>query len=769
MDKSEAASNAIVQINRAKEDPAFRPEMISAVCSFFDFMKGKDLTHADRLFLHYIANQAGLPHYYNPMLGIGDEVEDDISLQTLGNYLRESKLMVGEKVSLHSYQKEILDKFSPERANRYFLSASTSFGKTFLVYEIVRKMHYNNMVLVFPTIALMSENLGKINTDPDYRWVKEYYRVHTLSEISEWGEHNIFIYTPERFLSFMDKNPNRPRLDFVFVDEAYKLDNSFVIDGEEQENERDITYRVALSYLLADTSIDCLLAAPYVESLSDIQFRPNDSFSIFLQVQGISVLDYNKYEIVGKTTYQAVRRKKLSLEDDFEINLDVAGKQKRFVSIVSQIVNHRENLIAYAYSRTSAESYAKLLIDSADIRHVDTRPFADFLRHLERSMGGYGREWVVTKGLRKGVGIHHGLVPKYIQNEIIRLFNVGYLHTLICTTTITEGVNTTAKNMIILSNMKGSKLLKKFDAMNIEGRAGRFLKHYLGRVIVLEDKFNDVMNLPNENLHHKYYDVAAIKNDVDLLFVNDRRFMNDHDAARRRELDVLLETSPIHDLIKNTFTTIPIPDKIDIYQRFIHLPYNERVVIDNFISSYYLRRWYSAEGFDKICTLIRPIVRKGKLSELIDVKVNDGLSLLSILVSYYLKEGLQGSIIFNAKRHPVDQAFRESTQFVFNVLKYEVVKYVGLFNLVYHVVQMEQRGLQYEETIGLDYLLSRFEFNADTMQGRIVSDLGAPQRVVEYFDNVVDNPRKAERINKEMDAYELQLTESISEIINNGE
>lgn len=767
MDKSEAASNAIVQINRAKEDPAYRPEMIGAVCTFFDYMKDKELSHADRLFLHYIANQVGLPHYYNPMLGIGDEVEEDISILTLGNYLQESRLIVGEKVSLHSYQKEILDKFYPFVSNRYFLSASTSFGKTFLVYEIIRKMRYNTIVLVFPTIALMSENLGKINTEPNYRWVKEYYHVHTLSEISEWGEHNLFIYTPERFLSFMDKNPKRPRLDFVFVDEAYKLDNSFVIDGEEQENERDITYRVALSYLLQDSTIDCLLAAPYVESLSNIKDRPDDSFAIFLQVQGISILDYNKYEIVGKSIVQAVHKKKLALDEGFELNLDVTGKQKRFVSIVGQLVYHRENLIAYAYSRTSAESYAKLLINSDEIRTVDTRPFADFLRHLEHSMGGNGHDWVVTKGLRKGIGIHHGLVPKYIQNEIIRLFNGGYLHTLICTTTITEGVNTTAKNMIILSNMKGSKKLKKFDAMNIEGRAGRFLKHYQGRVIILDDKFNQVMNLPNENLHHKYYDVGANKNDVDLMFVNDDRFMNEHDTARKRVLDEMLEEFHIHDLLKNSFTTMPIPDKIDLYQRFVHLPYKERVIIDNFVSNYYLKRWYSAEGFDRICTLIQPIVRKGKMHELISVKVNDDLSLLSILVSYYLREGLQGSVIYNAKRHPVDQAIRESTQFVFNTLKYEVVKYIGLFNLVYHVVQMEQRGVPYEETIGLDYLLSRFEFNADTTRGRMVSDLGAPQRVVEYFDNVIDNPRKAERINKDMDAYELQLTASISKIINN--
>ena len=136
MDKSEAATHAIVKINRALTHPEQRPEMISAVCAYFDMMKGKVLSHSDKLFLHYLANQAGVPHYYNPMLKQGEDVEEEISLQTLANYLKESTLQVGERVSLHRYQKEILDRFGHEHPNRYFLSASTSFGKTFLVYEI---------------------------------------------------------------------------------------------------------------------------------------------------------------------------------------------------------------------------------------------------------------------------------------------------------------------------------------------------------------------------------------------------------------------------------------------------------------------------------------------------------------------------------------------------------------------------------------------------------------------------------------------------------
>jgi len=65
---------------------------------------------------------------------------------------------------------------------------------------------------------------------------------------------------------------------------------------------------------------------------------------------------------------------------------------------------------------------------------------------------------------------------------------------LVSTTTITEGVNTSAKNLIITNNKKGTKSLKKFDAKNIAGRAGRFLKYYSGRVIVLQNKFLDDMN-----------------------------------------------------------------------------------------------------------------------------------------------------------------------------------------------------------------------------------------------------------------------------------
>lgn len=770
MDKSAAASNVVKLVNLAKQDLSARPDMIKEVCAYFDMMKATKLSHADRLFMHYLANQAGLPQYYDPMLRIGSDVDENLSLQTLSHYINESDLVVGEGIMLHRYQKEIIDRFGKGQTNRYFLSASTSFGKTFLIYEIIRKMQFRNVILIFPTIALMSENLSKIYTNAKYKWIKNLYKIHTLSDIDEYGQQNIFIYTPERYLSYMDKNADRRlHIDFVFVDEAYKIDNSFVIDQEEQENERDVTYRVALYYLLQDVGIDCLLAAPYVANLVAQRQLANDSFGMFLTLQKISVLDYNKYEIVGKSEHSLTQGRKISVNDEFELNYEAnTGKAYRLISTVSQLVKRKENAIVYAYSRTSAESYAKKMIDSGAFPDIDTKPFADFLSHLNTSMNGQGINWVVTRALRKGIGVHHGLVPKYIQNEIIELFNRKVLHTLICTTTITEGVNTTAKNIIILSHKKGDKILKKFDAKNIEGRAGRFLEHYYGRVFVLDNKFSDILQKPDENMHHKYYDTGAKKNDVDLMFINNLQFLNDDDIRRKTEINSMLVKQPLNQIVLDAFTTISIADKITLYQAMVNMSDKERRRVNNFVFQYHNTRFYDTQCFDSICTLIRPIVHNEDLAFTIDYKVNEGVCLLAIQIYYYLRQGLQGCIAYRLTKSPIDVAVQESTKLVYNTLKYQAVKYLGLFNLIYKVLQMESNGVTYEDTLGIDYLLYRLEFNANTLQGRMVSDLGAPQQVVDYFDALATSKRKANVYLAGMDKYEKSLTHSIMEIIRNG-
>jgi hypothetical protein len=66
---------------------------------------------------------------------------------------------------------------------------------------------------------------------------------------------------------------------------------------------------------------------------------------------------------------------------------------------------------------------------------------------------------------------------------MIRLFAATDISTLTCTTTLIEGVNTAAKNVIIYDKKIDRKPIDYFTFSNVRGRAGRMASHYLGRVI----------------------------------------------------------------------------------------------------------------------------------------------------------------------------------------------------------------------------------------------------------------------------------------------
>lgn len=68
---------------------------------------------------------------------------------------------------------------------------------------------------------------------------------------------------------------------------------------------------------------------------------------------------------------------------------------------------------------------------------------------------------------------------------MLKLFNENYVDLILSTTSITEGVNTNAKNLIFYGSTKGGKELKVFDVKNIIGRAGRYYHHFVGNIYIL--------------------------------------------------------------------------------------------------------------------------------------------------------------------------------------------------------------------------------------------------------------------------------------------
>lgn len=101
-------------------------------------------------------------------------------------------------------------------------------------------------------------------------------------------------------------------------------------------------------------------------------------------------------------------------------------------------------------------------------------------------------EWSLIKGLKHGVAYHHAQLPRAIGAKIVELFNNSKINLLICTSTLIEGVNTNAKNIIIYDDCITRKTkLDMFTFNNISGRSGRMFEHFIGNVFILGDSPQD--------------------------------------------------------------------------------------------------------------------------------------------------------------------------------------------------------------------------------------------------------------------------------------
>lgn len=761
MDRIEETTNVLRQINKFNSKEISDDILIKSVCDYFNEIKNDTFNQSDLKFLKYISNIAGIPHYFDILksqFNQNTEIEE-YNLNTFSSLLYESTLHTNENLKVHKYQMKIMDLFQIGKLNRYFLSASTSFGKTHIVFEIIKKMNYKNVVLIFPTIALLSENLEKLISDDNYEYFREKYKIHTLSEVTEFGDDNLFIYTPERFLSFKEKNPTSIIFNFAFIDEIYKIDNEYLLDDEVKENERDVAYRLSVFYAL-ENNVDVLLAGPYIDFYNSEKTGYNGSFDKFLTQNEIELLNYNQYEIVSKSYEDIKSKKHIEVDKFLEFDFETNKKTDRLIEIVKKINEINENTIIYCSTRNYTEAYAIALIESNVFNNHSDNDYSDFIKHISKN---FSKDWTIIKALQKGIGVHHGLIPKYIQKEIISLFNSGQLKVLLSTTTITEGVNTSAKNLIVLHSKKGDKELKKFDAKNIAGRAGRFLYHYSGRVIVLQNDFMKSIESEPEGIKHKNYDLQAPKDEIDLFYSKDE-FLSQADQERKTNIKAEQDKRGIPDEIFNLYKVVSRLDKIILYDEINNLNALEIESINTLIRKIQYKMDIDNDGFQTILKVIFPIVKSEKLKFLItETDKNGQFSILTHLLHFYLVGGFMSSVTFKvAQGKTIDKSISETAEFVYNTLKYQVVKYLGVFNIMFRFILSQRNNKTFEDITGIDRLLLKLEYNALTENGRIASDYGVPSSVLEYYEN----EEKSKDIKANFDNYEMKIFDRIETIIN---
>ncbi|MBF0555732.1 MAG: DEAD/DEAH box helicase [Nitrospirae bacterium] len=384
-----------------------------------------ELTPENKKILYALARQIGLFPYVEPEL---------LSTSDLLAYeFHRPYNMDEDGIVFHSVQAQVYRELIGGR--NVILSAPTSFGKSLLIDAIIATGKYSNIAVIVPTIALIDETRRRLLK------FRNNYKIITHTEQLR-SDKNIFVMTQERALSYPDIKP----IEFFVIDEFYKLNSNIDSDRAIMLNK--------IFYELHKTGAQFYLLGPNIESV---------------HASSAGKLEYNFIEtdfnnVVAETTY-----------------IDPKPTAKEATLKVCMKID--DSTLIYCKSPASVRGLALFLIENGiSISNDVLQPAIQWISD------NYHEEWLLVKALKSGIGIHHGKLPRSIAQFLVRNFNDGIINYLICTSTLIEGVNTSAKNVIVFDNMIATKKLDYFTFNNIKGRSGRMFKHFIGRVFIMHEE-----------------------------------------------------------------------------------------------------------------------------------------------------------------------------------------------------------------------------------------------------------------------------------------
>lgn len=430
------------ELSRGKSIDAF--DFLARLSSFTSLAEGEEQQQVARELLVRVLEHEATFVRYAPIL--------QALLRSVGlfPYLDATTVGVAAQIATEAHRPMAMPEeivFTTKQAEVYrelmagknvVLSAPTSFGKSLIIDAIVATGTHRNIVVIVPTLALVDETRRRLT-----RFRSQYKIITHLSQFP--ADRNIFVHTQERVV----ENPHIAAIDFFVIDEFYKLQIESSADGDE----RAVLLNHAF-YRLVKQAKQFYMLGPNITNLPE-GFGEN-----------------------YRCTF--IRTEFSTVASETHLVPDGGDKAYRLQRLVPKLAGPT---LVFCGSVNSARKLGKAV---ADVQ-TNFRPGPKLEGAIEWLSVNYSPAWGLVRSLRAGVGVHHGKLPRSIAQMLVRLFNRGHLDHLVCTSTLIEGVNTVARNVVVADNTINKKKYDFFTFNNIRGRSGRMWRYYVGHVYLFND------------------------------------------------------------------------------------------------------------------------------------------------------------------------------------------------------------------------------------------------------------------------------------------
>lgn len=423
-----------------------------------------------------------------------------------------NEVYVGKKsFLLTSFQKRLWDAIDSQQL--LGISAPTSAGKSFVILlKTIEKMLHGQLDIIYivPTLSLLNQVTEDYNNMLIQTGVHDYLITNNLAIGESKATHTIYIWTQEKAISALSSEEfeGMPNKTILVVDEVQNI--------ERISEDTDIRSKVlfdTLQELRHSANVDqVIISGPRITHISELgeSLFGNKTAEIVTLNSPVLNLTYSvKKEHSDFYFKQYCGLLDAPYEEKVENVGIIAGfgtstispEYTDYLCAIVKKLGEDQNII-FAPTSSTARNIAISLSNQA--KTSANERVGELIDYYSESVS---HKYSLCSTLKSGVAYHHGKLPVHVRRTLEKAIKQKYVPNVICTTTLMQGVNLPAQNVIIRNphlytrHNQNEAELTSYEMANLRGRAGRLLKDFIGRTIVLdENEFEETDGYEQQSL-----------------------------------------------------------------------------------------------------------------------------------------------------------------------------------------------------------------------------------------------------------------------------
>lgn len=417
----------------------------------------------------------------------------------ISSQLKNEITIGNETFLLSEFQKDVWSHLKESKL--IGISAPTSAGKSFIILlkaiDLLLEKE-GNIIYIIPTLSLINQ------VTLDFRSIlKKFHLEHILIKNTfdlDNKENTIYVLTQEKAISaFEQKETPFSNVRLLVVDEIQNLEKV----STEEENRSKLLFDLIINFRNTVTPDITIIAGPRINHLKKIGievFGENNSEEINNTSSPVCNITYsiskkeNRYFFNQYSDIHTVPRRILIENSDSIRGYGKTLYDENFLLFLNSFVNligNNEVNIIFAPKPKTAEKIAVSL--SKNKNTADTpKLLLDLGEYIRNSIHP---KYKLAELVESGIVFHHGRLPLNIRFVIEMAVKINCIKSVVCTTTLMQGVNLPIQNLIMRNpNLAERKTknavmpkLTNYEIANLRGRAGRLMQDFIGRSYILDE------------------------------------------------------------------------------------------------------------------------------------------------------------------------------------------------------------------------------------------------------------------------------------------